>query len=542
MCDSHAMVDDAHERHDTGAAAAAQAPPVPPAPPTHAAAAAPARPPEPAPAAREMPIGPGAIRVSDHDRQAVVDRLSWATGEGMLTLEEFAEASAQAYAAVTRADLAAVGSDLHLPVPLMAPMPAAPAPAPLDQPTEAAGRVLPPPAAALPTPTAVPQPQPEGMPVARPATSWVVAVMSGEDRRGRWRIGRRTGAFALMGNVDLDLRDAVIEGDVVEINAWAIMGGVTITVPEGIPVETSGFVLMGGRTTRIKDVPPLPGAPTIKVVGYGLWGGVTVRSRGPRKGRGDHRELVQQVVDDALDTAHDHMERHLGHSRDRRPARPPRPPRLPGPGWPHDGSPTPPGVPVPPARPARPRAADQGDTGPVLPPPGQRPSGGLVTIVSTDIVGSTRRAGELGDQVWHSVLLAHNAVVRDELTRYGGTEVKTSGDGFLLTFTSARAAVQFSLAVQETLREQGRTVPELALDVRIGVHAGEVEHDGRDVIGRNVTIACRLCDAAAPGEVLASAVVADLADSASDIAFGSSREHQLAGIERPLVARPATRR
>jgi class 3 adenylate cyclase len=437
----------------------------------------------------------------------------------MLTLEEFADTAAEAYAAVTRDDLAAVGSDLHLPVPLTAPVPA---PAPVDLPTEAAGQVVPPPA-----PATSPAPAPSAQPVARPASSWVVAIMSGEDRRGRWRVGRHLGAFALMGGVDLDLRDAVIEGDVVEINAWAIMGGVTITVPEGIPVETSGFVLMGGRTTRVKDVPPLPGAPTIRVVGYGLWGGVTVRSRGPRrKDRPELDERVQQIVDDALDTAHHHIDRHLGHARGcgPRPPRPPRPPRLP----------------APPAPSGRRHEAD--DRGPALPPPGQRPSGGLVTIVSTDIVGSTRRAGELGDQVWHSVLLAHNAVIRDELTRYGGTEVKTSGDGFLLTFTSARAAVQFSLAVQEALRDQGRRVPELALDVRIGVHAGEVEHDGRDVIGRNVTIACRLCDAAAPGEVLASGVVADLADSASDISFGPAREHALAGIDRPLIARPALRR
>lgn len=73
------------------------------------------------------------------------------------------------------------------------------------------------------------------------------------------------------------------------------------------------------------------------------------------------------------------------------------------------------------------------------------------------------------------------------------------------------------------------------------MHAGEVERDGNDVIGRNVTIACRLCDAAAPGEVLASGVVAELADSASDLTFGAAREHTLAGIDQPLVAKPASR-
>ena len=70
----------------------------------------------------------------------------------------------------------------------------------------------------------------------------------------------------------------------------------------------------------------------------------------------------------------------------------------------------------------------------------------------------------------------------------------------------------------------------------------EVESDGHDIVGRNVTVASRLCDAAAPGEVLASAVVADLADSASDLEFGQPREHRLAGIDRPLVARAAHRR
>ena len=74
------------------------------------------------------------------------------------------------------------------------------------------------------------------------------------------------------------------------------------------------------------------------------------------------------------------------------------------------------------------------------------------------------------------------------------------------------------------------------------MHAGEVERDGADVVGRNVSLACRLCDAAAPGEVLTSSVVADLADSASDLSFGPVREFMLAGIERPVHAHSATRR
>lgn len=176
-----------------------------------------------------------------------------------------------------------------------------------------------------------------------------------------------------------------------------------------------------------------------------------------------------------------------------------------------------------------------------LPPAPPAQSGDLLTVVCTDIVGSTRLAVSLGDQRWHSVLAAHNAVVRDLLGRFGGTEVKTSGDGFLLTFTSARAALQFSMALQDAAAQERAAVPDAPIELRIGVHAGEVERDGTDVIGRNVTIACRLCDVAAPGEVLASSVVADLADSASDLTFGAAREHALPGIDRPLVARAAGR-
>ena len=86
--------------------------------------------------------------------------------------------------------------------------------------------------------------------------------MGGEDRRGRLAAAGRTWAVALMGGIDLDLRDALLEDDVVEITAWAIMGGVTVVVPEGIPVECSGFMFMGGRTNRIKDVPRCPARPS----------------------------------------------------------------------------------------------------------------------------------------------------------------------------------------------------------------------------------------------------------------------------------------
>ena len=422
------------------------------------------------------------VRVSDTDRQAVVDRLSSACGDGLLTLDEFADHAGRAYAAITRADLDAVVRELRLPV--------------------------------VATPAATPATTRAEHPADRaPAKRrWVVAIMGGEDRRGRWRAGRRIGAVAFMGGIDLDLRDALLEDDVLEITAWAVMGGVTIVVPEGIPVECSGFMLMGGRSNRIKDVPTLPGAPIVRVKGFGMWGGIDVRSR-------PHRS-----ADDEQDDRRPRSPRDHGHGHDRRPPRDrQREPRARGGRY---------GEALAAARlPAEPES-----------PPGFLPQAGLVTIVCTDLVGSTRLSDQLGDQHWRALLGEHNAIVRQQLARHHGTEVKTSGDGFLCTFTSSRRAVSFAADLQAALAEWRTVHPETPLELRIGVHAGEVERDGDDVVGRNVALACRLCDAAAPGEVLVSGVVADLADSSSDLAFGEPRTLSLAGIERPVLARPASRR
>ncbi|MBA2283520.1 MAG: adenylate/guanylate cyclase domain-containing protein [Acidimicrobiia bacterium] len=199
-------------------------------------------------------------------------------------------------------------------------------------------------------------------------------------------------------------------------------------------------------------------------------------------------------------------------------------------------------VPTPPpfaSEPALHQGDDHGRVEPVRPLAAQ---GGLLTVVCTDIVGSTRISDRLGDQRWRGVLQAHNALVREQVARHGGTEVKTSGDGFLLTFTSARRAVRFGVDLQEALATYRDGHPDTPLEIRIGVHAGDVERDGDDVVGRNVSLASRLCGAAAPGEVLASAVVVDLADSASDIGFGEGRELQLAGIDRAVRAHPANGR
>jgi class 3 adenylate cyclase len=419
----------------------------------------------------------GDIRASDAERQAVVDRLSAACGDGQLTLDEFSERSGDAWAAVTRGQLEEVTRDLRLPVRAAR--------------TEAA------------SPDAADQ-------AIKPKRRWIVAIMGGEHQRGRWRAERHIGAVALMGGVQIDLRDATLEADEVDITAWSLMGGVHVIVPEGFPVDFSGFMLMGGRINRTSDADPLPGAPKIRIRGYGMWGTIAVQSRPPR----------QPDEPDEFDKF-DKFERHQAHNREQNLANQRQNEAQNAPrGLPH-WLPTPP----PPASPQ-----------PVVDP------GGLVTVVCTDIVGSTRIADSLGDQRWRTVLQDHYAMTRAEAVQHGGTEVKTRGDGLLLTFTSPRRAVQFAVSFQAALAKERVADPGFDIEARVGVHAGEVERDGTDVVGRNVSLACRLCDAAAPGEVLTSAVVADLADSASDLSFGPARELALAGIERPIRAHTATSR
>jgi class 3 adenylate cyclase len=173
--------------------------------------------------------------------------------------------------------------------------------------------------------------------------------------------------------------------------------------------------------------------------------------------------------------------------------------------------------------------------------PRPSPGTGTLTILVTDIVGSTSHSERLGDQRWLEVLRAHNALVREEIAREGGTEVKHSGDGFLATFSSARAAVRTALGVKQAIERHRAQHPDPPIEVRIGLHAGEVEHDSDDVFGVNVSTASRIAGAAEPGEVLVSGVVRDLAESTSDLRFGAAREVALAGRSAPLRVHTVSR-
>jgi class 3 adenylate cyclase len=127
----------------------------------------------------------------------------------------------------------------------------------------------------------------------------------------------------------------------------------------------------------------------------------------------------------------------------------------------------------------------------------------LTTIVFTDIVGSTQRAAALGDLRWHDLLDNHDRIVRHELKRFRGREVNTVGDGFVAMFTSPSVAIDCADAIVDAVRPLG-------IEVRVGIHAGEVEVRGDDIAGMAVHIGARVAALAGPSEVLVSSTVREI--------------------------------
>jgi class 3 adenylate cyclase len=140
----------------------------------------------------------------------------------------------------------------------------------------------------------------------------------------------------------------------------------------------------------------------------------------------------------------------------------------------------------------------------------------------TDIVGSTEAASRLGDGRWRQLLNAHNDVVRSSLERWRGTEIKSTGDGFLATFDGPARAVRCASDIIDG-------VAPLGLDVRTGLHTGECELVGGDVAGMAVHIGARVMAQAHPGEVLASSTVKDLVVG-SELEFTDRGSHALKGV------------
>jgi pimeloyl-ACP methyl ester carboxylesterase len=150
------------------------------------------------------------------------------------------------------------------------------------------------------------------------------------------------------------------------------------------------------------------------------------------------------------------------------------------------------------------------------------PERALATLLFTDVVGSTERVAELGDRRWRELLEAHNAAVRRELDHHRGRELSTAGDGFLAMFDGPIRAMRAALAIVEAVRELG-------LEVRAGIHTGEVELMGKDIGGLAVHIGARVSAAAGPGEVLVSRTVTDLV-AGSGLQFEDRGPHTLKGV------------
>ncbi|TMJ57056.1 MAG: adenylate/guanylate cyclase domain-containing protein [Alphaproteobacteria bacterium] len=146
----------------------------------------------------------------------------------------------------------------------------------------------------------------------------------------------------------------------------------------------------------------------------------------------------------------------------------------------------------------------------------------LATVLFTDIVGSTKKAAELGDQRWRHLLDEHHATIRRALTRFRGREVKTTGDGFLATFDGPARGVRCACAIAEEIKLLG-------VEVRAGLHTGECEMMGDDVGGIAVHIGARVAALAGAGEVLVSGTLKDLV-AGSGLRFGARGSHLLKGI------------
>jgi class 3 adenylate cyclase len=156
----------------------------------------------------------------------------------------------------------------------------------------------------------------------------------------------------------------------------------------------------------------------------------------------------------------------------------------------------------------------------------------LATVVFTDIVDSTAQAATLGDHAWQEIRQRHDSIVRAELARFRGREIKTMGDGFLATFDGPARAVRCAQEITTRIHE-------LDIEIRAGVHIGEIEHDGDDITGIGVAIGARVGALAQPSEVLVSQTIEDLT-AGSGLCFTDRGEHDLKGVPGPWRLYAAT--
>jgi class 3 adenylate cyclase len=151
----------------------------------------------------------------------------------------------------------------------------------------------------------------------------------------------------------------------------------------------------------------------------------------------------------------------------------------------------------------------------------------VTTVMITDIVQSTATAARLGDMRWRQLLGEHDRLVRSQLDRFGGHEVNTTGDGFIVTFQSAVQALRCAAAIRDGVRT-------LDLEIRAGVHTGEVELVEGDVRGVTVHATARIMSLASPSEVLTSDLTRNLVGSAG-LVFAERGSHDVKGFDQPMT-------
>ena len=187
------------------------------------------------------------LRASDADRERAVITLGRAAGDGRLDVDELEERLQLAYAARTHAELDTLLADVGGAIEGDLAAARAPAPRARVVPSGAAG------------------------------TSWIVSIMGGNQRTGRWRVAERCNVVNFMGGSEIDLCDAELSDEATVVNVYSLMGGFEMRVPHGVEVQVSKFAFMGGHEVRLGSEAPSPGAPVIRIRLISVMGGGQVR-------------------------------------------------------------------------------------------------------------------------------------------------------------------------------------------------------------------------------------------------------------------------
>lgn len=393
---------------------------------------------------------PSGEPIDEVQREGAIDALRRAAGDGIIDLEEFGERAGSVYAADHLDEIRAVLADLpSADLPVLAQVPD-----PHD------------------TTSALPPPPPRP-PAPSPDSQYVVAVMSGADRSGRWTVKAQVNVVAVMGGCKLDFRHAELSSPVTQINAVSLMGGIEIIVPEGVPVEVDGFVLMGGVDNKTRTE-AAPGRPILRVTAFGVMGGVSVRH--PRQRRRDRHGPALE---------------------------PPPDPRQ--------------AQEVLAAAPAQAQAPEPRDS-----------DRETLTLLFSSLVDAVDLAESIDDRQWSSLLSSHHRVVREQIAAHGGREVGLHGAEFTVAFGSVHQALRCAVGLQRAFVAHRHDQPDI--HVRIGVHTGEVVTTNGSPFGRCVDVGTQIAAAAGADQIMTSAVTRQLAGNAGDLDFGEGRPLQLRGV------------